>query len=308
MRPRLERTTPYPSAPSRRRGGPAASPSPSGPARSGSADPLGVVRSLTERDRFCVSVLAEHQVLTTTQLAQLCFPSLDVAQRRLLRLTRLGVLDRFRWHALVGSEAWHYTLGPAGAALVAAERGAEPPRPAELRRRALRLAASPRLTHLLGVNGFFCALGAQARSEPGCALVSWWSERRCAEHYGELVRPDAQGIWTEHGRQVGFFVEYDTGTEPLARLAAKLAGYAELAAAGGPRHPVCFWLPTTAREAHLRRLLAERPRDVIVATASAELAVALGTGPAEAIWLTAGAERRRRLIDLPAPNPPTSPR
>jgi len=308
MRPRLERTTPHPSAPSRRGGGPAASPSPSTPARSGSADPLGVVRSLTERDRFCVSVLAEHQVLTTTQLAQLCFPSLDVAQRRLLRLTRLGVLDRFRWHALVGSEAWHYTLGPAGAALVAAERGAEPPRPGELRRRALRLAASPRLAHLLGVNGFFCALGAQARNEPGCALVSWWSERRCAEHYGELIRPDAQGVWAEHGHQVGFFVEYDTGSEPLSRVAAKLYGYTDLAAAGGPRHPVCFSLGSAAREAHLHRLLAERPPQLTAATTSAELAAALGTGPAGAVWLTAGAERRRRLIDLPAPNPPTSPR
>lgn len=306
MRPRLERTTPYPSASSRRGGGPAASASPSVVARAGRADLLGVVRSLTERDRFCVSVLAEHQVLTTTQLAQLCFPGLDVAQRRLLRLTRLGVLDRFRWHALVGSEAWHYTLGPAGAALAAAGRGADPPRPAELRRRALRLAASPRLAHLLGVNGFFCALGAQARTEPATALVSWWSERRCAEHYGELVRPDARGVWAEHGRRVGFFVEYDTGSEPLARVAAKIAGYADLAAAGGPGHPVCFWLPTTAREAHLRRLLAERPPQLTAATASAELAAALGTGPAGPVWLTAGTERRRRLIELPAPSRATT--
>ena len=306
MRPRLERTTPYPSASSRRGGGPAASASPSGPARSGSADLLGVVRSLTERDRFCVSVLAEHQVLTTTQLAQLCFPGLDVAQRRLLRLTRLGVLDRFRWHALVGSEAWHYTLGPVGAALAAAGRGADPPRPAELRRRALRLAASPRLAHLLGVNGVFCALGAQARNEAGCALVSWWSERRCAEHYGELVRPDAHGVWAEHGRQVAFFVEYDTGSEPLARVAAKICGYAELVAAGGPRHPVCFWLGSAAREAHLRRLLAERRPRLTVATASAEVAAALGTGPAGAVWLCVDSERRRRLVDLPAPSRATS--
>jgi hypothetical protein len=308
MRPRLERTNPYHSASSRRGGGPAASASPPGPGRSGRVDLLGVVRCLTERDRFCVSVLAEHQVLTTAQLAQLCFPGLDVAQRRLLRLARLGVLDRFRWHALVGSEAWHYTLGPAGAALDAAGRGADPPRPAELRRRALRLAASPPLAHLLGVNGFFCALGAQARAEPGTALVSWWSERRCAERYGELVRPDAQGIWAEHGRQVGFFVEYDTGTEPLARVAGKLDGYAELAAAGGPRHPVCIWLGSAAREAHLRRLLADRPSHVTIATASAELAAACGTGPAGAIWLTAGAEHRRRLVDLPALSRPASPR
>ena len=205
MRPRLERTTPYPSAPNGGGGPVASAPPPSVGSRLGS-DPLSIVRSLTARDRFVVSVLAEHQVLTTAQLAQLCFGRLDLAQRRLLRLVRLGVLDRFRWHALVGSEAWHYTLGPAGAAIDAAGRGVESPRPAELRRRALRLAASPRLAHLLGVNGFFCALAQAARHQPGSALVSWRSERRCAELYGTLVRPDAAGIYQEGGQRVGFFL------------------------------------------------------------------------------------------------------
>ena len=305
MRPRLERTTPYPSAPA---GGDPAASAPSTAIPPLRADPLGVVRSLTPRDRFVVAVLAEHQVLTTAQLAQLCFGRLDLAQRRLLRLVRLGVLDRFRWHALVGSEAWHYTLGPAGAAIDAAGRGVDAPRPAELRRRALRLAASPRLAHLLGVNGFFCALAGAARRQPGSALVSWRSERRCAELYGTLVRPDASGIYQEGGQQVGFFLEHDTGSEPLARVAAKLAGYAELQAAGGPRHAVCFWLPSTAREAHLRRLLAEHPGPVQVATASAELADALSTDPAGAIWLPLGAERRRRLAGLADPRRPTTPR
>ncbi|MDA8063795.1 MAG: hypothetical protein M0T80_15440, partial [Actinomycetota bacterium] len=81
MRPRLERTTPYPSASSRPGGAAASAPASAGslPVRS---DPLGVVRSLTGRDRFIVTVLAEHQVLTTAQLAQLCFGRLDLAQRR----------------------------------------------------------------------------------------------------------------------------------------------------------------------------------------------------------------------------------
>ena len=307
MRPRLERTTLYPSASSRPGGAAASAPASAGcpPLRS---DPLGVVPSLTGRDRFIVSVLAEHQVLTTAQLAQLCFGRLDLAQRRLLRLVRLGVLDRFRWHALVGSEAWHYTLGPAGAALDAAVRGVEAPRAAELRRRALRLAASPRLAHLLGVNGFFCALAEAARDQPGSALVAWRSERRCAELYGTLVRPDAAGVYQEHGQRVGFFLEHDTGSEPLARVASKLAGYAELHAAGGPRHPVCFWLPSAARESHLRRLLTERQGPIAVATASAELAGALGTGPAGAIWLAAGTDQRRRLAGLADPRQPTTPR
>ncbi len=262
------------------------------------SDPLIVLRSLTDRDRRLVGILAEHQVLSTNQLAKLAFPSLDIAQRRLLRLTRLGVLDRFRWHTLVGSDTWHYTLGVSGAAIAAAERGVNAPTPADLRRRVLRLAASPRLGHLLGLNGWFCALAAHVRTHPGSAFVAWWSERRCAEHYGELVRPDGYGAWAEHGQRADFFVEYDAGTEPLGRLAAKLPGYAELAAAGGPDHPVLIWLHSATREAHLHDLLAEHPAAGAVATGSAELAAALDTGPAGTVWLVPGARRRRQLIEL----------
>lgn len=261
-------------------------------------DPLVVLRSLTDRDRRLVAILAEHQVLTTNQVTQLAFPSLDVAQRRLLRLTRIGVLDRFRWHALVGSEAWHYTLGLVGAALVAAERGVEAPKAADLRRRALRLAASPRLAHLLGVNGWFCALAAHTRTHPDTALMDWWSERRCAEHYGEFVRPDGYGSWIEDGRKVDFFIEYDTGSEPLGRVAAKFASYGDLVAAGGPDRPVLLWLQSATREAHLHQHLAEHALACSVATGSAELATALGTSPASPVWLVPGRERRCSLVDL----------
>ena len=238
-------------------------------------------------------------MLTTNQVTQLAFPSLDVAQRRLLRLTRIGVLDRFRWHTLVGSEAWHYTLGLVGAALVAAERGVEAPKAADLRKRALRLAASPRLAHLLGVNGWFCALAAHTRTQPGTALVDWWSERRCAEHYGELVRPDGYGAWLEEdGRKVDFFIEYDTGSEPLGRVAAKFAGYGDLVAAGGPDRPVLLWLQSATREVHLHQHLAEHAPACLVATGSAVLAAALGTSPAGPVWLVPGRERRCSLVDL----------
>ena len=158
------------------------------------------------------------------------------------------------------------------------------------------------------MNGFFCALAQAARDQPGSALVSWRSERRCAELYGTLVRPDAAGIYQEGGQRVGFFLEHDTGSEPLARMASKLAGYAELHAAGGPRHPVCFWLPSATREARLRRLLTERQGPITLATASAELAGALGTGPAGVIWLAAGTDRRRRLAELAGPERPTTSR
>jgi hypothetical protein len=266
---------------------------PSAPRRS---DLLSLLGRLTARDRTLLAVLADHQVLTTSQVCELAFSSLKVAQRRLLQLHSMRLVDRFRWHLAVGSQAWHYTLGPTGAALSAASRGTEPPSPAQLRRRQLQLAANPRLSHLLGVNGIFTALTGHANRNPDCTLDAWWSERQCAHHYGQLVRPDGYGTWTQQGRRIEFFVEYDTGTEPLSRLVAKLGGYDDLATAGGPRPTILFWFSTTRREANARTALAGHGH--LIATTSTDLRCALQASPAGPIWLPAGASHRRWLIDI----------
>lgn len=266
-------------------------------------DPLLALRQLTGRDRLVVDLLAEHRVLTTEQVTAVGFGSATTARHRLAVLHRLGVLDRFRLAVPGGgSQSWRYTLGPVGAAIVAAARGVAPPRPGAHRARVLRLATSPTLDHLLGVNGVFCALLAEARGRPGVVLVAWESEAACAARLGGLARPDGHGEWAEAGRQVGFWLEYDTGTERLDRLTGKLPGYRDVARAGGPADPVLFWLPNTAREAHLHQALRASPPPVPVATAAADHATAAGHSPAGPIWLPAGTARgggRRRLMDLP---------
>jgi len=254
--------------------------------------PLDVFGRLTNRDRFLCRVLWEHRVLTTEQVVDLCFNHLVTAQHRLVALYRLGVLDRFRPLRPTGSESWRYSLGPMGAALVAAERGIEAPRPSVLRDRVTALAAGQRTSHTLGLNSFFCALHKAARERPGAAVIAWWSERRCAAEWGDFVRPDAYGIWEEDGRRVEFFLEHDTGSEPLSRVAGKLAGYRDLAEAEGTARPVCFWLATPGREPTLRRALTETTLPVATAV--------VGAGsPAGAVWLVAGEQApRRRLAEL----------
>jgi hypothetical protein len=144
------------------------------------------------------------------------------------------------------------------------------------------------------VNGFFCALHKTARLQSGAAVVAWWSERRCAAEWGELVRPDAYGIWEQDGRQVEFFLEHDTGTEALPRVAAKLDGYRDLADADGIARPVLFWLTKPAREPGLRRALGKTALPVFTAVAGAD-------SPAEPLWLPLREEGpRRRLIELEA--------
>ena len=257
--------------------------------RRGAASPLDIVGRLTERDRFICRVLWEHRVLTTEQVFDLCFTSLTSTQHRLVALWRLGVLERFRPLRPTGSEPWRYTLGPAGAAIVAAERGVEAPRPSAVHDRVVALAAHQRTAHTLGVNGFFCALHAAARSRPDAAVGAWWSERRCAAEWGDFVRPDAFGIWEEAGRRVEFFLEHDTGTETLSRVAAKLDGYRDLAEAEGGARPLLFWLATPGREPALRKALQGSTLPVATAVAGA-------ANPADAVWLPVGEDTPRRPL------------
>ncbi|MDA8292315.1 MAG: replication-relaxation family protein [Actinomycetota bacterium] len=260
--------------------------------RRGGVSALDVFGRLTRRDRFLCRVLWEHRVLTTEQVRDLCFTSLVSTQHRLVALYRLGVLDRFRPLRPTGSESWRYTLGPLGAALVAAERGVDVPRSSVLRDRVVALAAGQWTTHTLGVDGFFCSLHRAARERSDAALVAWWSEPRCAAEWGELVRPDAYWIWEDDGQRAEFFVEHDTGSEPLGRVASELGGYRDLAEADGVARPVLFWLAQAGREPGLRKALG-------TTTLPVETAVAGSGNPADAIWLPVEAEiPRRRLAQL----------
>ena len=62
-----------------------------------SNDPILAVQSrLTHRDHTLLSWLYDHQLLTTPQIAHALFPSLDFAQKRLLKLLDTKLIDRFR--------------------------------------------------------------------------------------------------------------------------------------------------------------------------------------------------------------------
>lgn len=276
-------------------------------------DPVLRVQSqLTDRDHVLLAWLADHGVLTSFQLAYALFPSLDYAQERLRKLVRLRVLDRFRPQKPDGgSYPYHYVLAQLGVEIVSAQRGADLPRRDQARRRRWHLTNRANLPHLLGTNGFFTALAGYARTHSGCALARWWPAAHCQQMgafaedsddvhirtYTPTARPDGHGIWSEGGRSVAFFLEFDTGTErPLSRLADKLDGYANLARVTGRVWPVLFWLPSTARERHLHQAFTESGVRYPAATAVHGDGAA---NPAEAVWWL---HRRPgapvRLVDL----------
>jgi hypothetical protein len=258
---------------------------------------------LTDRDRAILRLVFDHRVFTSHQLGEAFFGSHDRAEHRLRELADAEVLARFRPYRRhgEGSAPYHYVLGPAGAAVLAAEQGVELRRLGYRPDKALEVAHSQRLAHTVGVNGFFTALHAAARQHraQGARLAAWWSERQCRERWEPIVRPDGYGRWHEDAREVDFFLEYDRGTEPLDRLTAKLAGYQKLATVTQVPTPVLFWLPTSGREASVRQALTDEPlwaaMPFLVATASPTL----GRSPAEQAWLPLNQTwPRRRLVDL----------
>ncbi|GAB2790481.1 replication-relaxation family protein [Amycolatopsis magusensis] len=285
---------------------------------------------LTTRDKWILALLHEHRVLTTSQIQDAAFPSGRSARQRVRDLYLWRAISRFQPFRQLGSAPMHYVLGPAGAAVLAAEHGLEVKELGYRHDRAMAIAHNQRLAHTVGVNDFFTSLIARARHiRTGETVVAWWSEARCARHFGDLVKPDGYGRWrTQHhttAREVEWFLEFDTGTEALDKVGRKLHGYARLAEATSIATPVLLWLPTTRREAGARTALArvhaglDHPRSVPVATAAADQLdpAAPHPSPAEAVWLpltSARADRagpRYSLADLadawPGLAPPADP-
>lgn len=277
-------------------------------------DPVLRVQSrLTGRDLTLLGWLADHGVLTSDQIATALYPSINFAQRRLRTLLAIGVVDRFRpQRADGGSYPYHYVLGQLGADVIAAQRGEDIPRRDHAKRRRWHLTNRANLPHLLGVNRFFTDLAGYARTHPDHALDRWWPARQCQQPgafaepgniqalaYPPRVRPDGHGIWTHQPTSrhptpgashataavsVPFFVEYDTGTEPLGTLIDKLTAYGELATVTGAVWPVLFWLHSSHRERNLHQRLTGAGIHRPVATAARDTTTTTGLGPAEAVW------------------------
>ncbi|GAA5121368.1 replication-relaxation family protein [Haloechinothrix salitolerans] len=284
-------------------------PRPADRAAAGAEHHAALARRLTARDMWLIRMLHEHRVLTSIQIAELAFPRLWAANKRLLRLYQWRVVDRFQPHALAGTGTapMHYVLDVAGAHVLAHEGGISVAELGYRRDRAVGIAYSLTLAHAVTVNGFFTALAAASRQpEPAGTLTAWWSERRCARYYGGIARPDAYGRWrTSAGGELEFFLELDWGTEPPGDMTGKLTSYHRLAETTAITTPVLFVFPHRARETAARATLqrAHRtlatPAAVPVATASFDIdPPEYHYDPDAARWLTLHGSGRCGFTDL----------
>lgn len=257
-----------------------------------------VLHLIQQRDEELLYLLDEHVVLTTEHVDQALFGALRSCQRRLAHLKGLELLDSFsppRQRDRGGSGQTRWVLGRLGLDFHAAATDERMTPPLKAKAYAARIGRRPSLRHLLGVNSLFCTLLAQARRDPALSLRVWWGEHTAQKQLSSHVYPDGLGRWREHGREVCFFVEWDTGTENLGRLVDKLLGYTLLADVG-PTYPVLFCLHSREREHNLHREFAGRHDPFPIATAVHPL-----PDPTDAVWALVGdpTGTRRRLIDLP---------
>jgi predicted transcriptional regulator len=291
-------------------------------------NPLIQLRNhITDRDNQILGWLYDHHTLTTAQIAHALFPSTDFAQRRLLTLTQLQAVTRFRPNKLDGgSYPYHYVLDQLGFTYVMGERGLGLPRRDEARRRLQSVMTRPDLRHLLGANQFFIDLAGYARTHTGCALARWlpasafhsfssffrWGDNLKLATTSEtrLPRPDGQGIWRQDGRAVPFFLEYDTGKERQEILAEKIFKYATLQGGTTWVWPALFVLPSQRREDNLHHFMSGyiTPPKALWYTTNTQYLDATGKTGADAVWRCGGLLREAvpgpsRLIDLPYQDP-----
>lgn len=258
---------------------------------------------LTDRDRAMIRLIRDYRVLTSPQLGEMFFETDDAARRRLLTLTRMGILERFRPNLppSMGTAPYHYVIGETAAAVLASEDGVELSESGYRRDRVTGIVYSPHLSHAVGTNGIAAGLYGYARRHPDAELIRWWPEHRCRTEWGPIVCPDAYGRWRDGEQQVDFFLEYDTGTEALNQVTRKLGSYAELTESTRIVTPVLIWVQGERRETNLRNKLRHHPANIFVPIATGVPATSFDDGPAGPRWLPTDHDGPRvRLADLAA--------
>jgi hypothetical protein len=253
-----------------------------------------VSSSVTERDQLICLDLHEHRVLTTEQLYELHFSSIQRARARLSRLYELGVIWRTRPRTHVGSLPWHYILDDMGAMIVAEYLGIDQREVGYRSDQKRTLIDNQRLRHTRAANGFFSRMIFAARSTPSSIRVAEWrGEVWCARRWQLHVRPDGYGRIERPSGSLELVLELDLGTENRGRLEDKMERYRVLARATTAPDIVLFCFPSSAREASARRVLGGTPMPVATGTFDRHLNDPLGPN-----WLLVDGDRRIRVSDL----------
>lgn len=250
---------------------------------------------LTDRDDQICLDLYEHKLFTTPQITDLYFTDQRRARRRLIKLYRGSVLNRFRPPMQVGSAPHHYILDELGAQVVAARLGLDMKHMRQRLDYDARLPKNPRLDHLVEANQFFVTLIAACKRDSSSGLTTWWGEMTAAAHLSTRARPDGLGTLTGPDGTCTFLFELDRGTERGDRLESKLFSHAPVFRGDDAPDALLFLFPTAERERWARRKL-DVPVGIVIATSYREL---YEGDPLGRVWLPVRDDRRASFLELP---------
>jgi Replication-relaxation len=212
---------------------------------------------LVERDLTIAKHVSDLRFVTGSQLTRLCFSDSDdpaangrAARRALLRLTRLGLLERLPRQVggvRSGSAGFVYHLGLGGQRL-AIERGWQP----ERRRRRSLTPGTLFVRHALRVSELHTLLIESDRSrsvellELACEPTCWRSFSGVSGQR-QTLKPDSYVRLGNGPYEDSYFIEVDNGTEGSRALERQLQSYVAYAGSGVEQRergvfPLTLWL------------------------------------------------------------------
>jgi hypothetical protein len=186
--------------------------------------------SPTPRDREIIAAVSKHGGMSRAQIQRVHFryedrlASTQAACRRLRLLAQRGYLARVRLAVAQGSGPFVYLPGKRAASVLGGEE-----RSGSWDKRGRQAIAGESLEHTLEIVDFYIAMR-EALERNGGLIVTWWGEADARYVFAWqsrklLLSPDAYCLWALGREEGAFFLEWDRGTENLARLAEKLLRY-----------------------------------------------------------------------------------
>lgn len=183
--------------------------------------PLGAIwEGLPWRDRQLLLWLESGDIVTSSLAALFVYGALRTAQRRLARLSELGVLRDF-WASSAYRPRGRHAFVLRRAARLDLERLIWP----EGRRTRTPEVPSSAAIHQLATHDLFAAFLRAGDPVRGEGIFAWIPERAAGRLFGGYLRPDAIAGIRVGDRVIALFVERDLGTERGEDLPDKIGRY-----------------------------------------------------------------------------------
>ena len=308
--------------------------------RSHPVNVLAAIERLTDTDRQVLRLVAEHEAMSTEQLAAICSPHparVAEAAVRLDYLATRGLLVKFghpgthpsgfpadglnnrppaglpapvpaRWG---DGRRWAWSLGQGGAYWAGVERILNRDRWLEAWSRSFVPLQRPHVRRRLALGDFFAALHYSATGRAYAALDQWWGPARSADTSGGKTHPDAHGRWRHGSATVPFWIYSDTVREPNRTLITTVERHLAAHAATADRDVILLVMVNDNRERALhRRWLELAASGAVLPPVATTSYRKLRSWPVEGIWrpLTGRDALSVPLHRLARDTPPRDPR